>query len=116
MPGFILTLGATLTCPHGGLVNVSASTTRMSVGGLSVVRVGDQHTVSGCPFRAGDTPQPCVRVVWGVFGGGGIATRVSVGGQSVILAEPGSGACLNNLGQQQGSPIISTTQNRARGV
>lgn len=114
MAGFFLNSGASLTCPHGGIVSVTASGSRLTAGGVPVVRAGDQHPVSGCPFNVAGVPQPCIRVVWGA--GTGAAVRVASQGQQVVLAEPGAGVCIDILGQAKGSPIIGTTQARVRGI
>jgi hypothetical protein len=114
MPGLFLNAGASLTCPHGGSVTVTASSTRLTASGLPVVRVGDQHVVNGCPFTLNGVPQPCIRVVWGLVSGA--AKRVTAQGQAVVLAEPGAGTCFDILGQPKGSPTVNTTQARVRGI
>lgn len=101
-------------CPHGGQVTVNASASRLTVNGAPVVRVGDQHLVSGCQFNIAGLPQPCVRVVF--TGGPGVSLRVTVQGQQIVLAQPGAGMCFDSFGQPKGPPLLLNSQTRVRGV
>jgi len=81
MPGFILHLGATVQCSHGGMASPTVTSPRVMVGGQPVATVGP-YSIAGCPFpppTAGNGP--CVIApTWT-----GFATRVLAGGQPVLL-------------------------------
>jgi len=114
MPGFLIQVGATITCPHAGKANVTPSNQRVKVGGMPVAVVADQTVVGGCPFQVpigtGTKPQPCVKVLWQAP-----ATRVKVMGQFVLL-QSSVGVCQSAEQMPQGTAIISTTQTRVRGM
>ena len=81
MPGFLLHVGATVICAHGGQATPSAPFPRVSVSGQPVVTLGAPYVVAGCampPPPAGNGP--CVSGQW--LAG---ATRVMAGGQPVLL-------------------------------
>jgi len=114
MPGFLLHVGATLLCPHGGQVSVVPSGGRVLAGGQPVATTGDQFPIAGCPFQVpigtGTKPQPCVKVQWLVP-----ALRVKVGGQPALL-QTSSGICQSAEQIPQGAPSVVVTQVRARGT
>jgi hypothetical protein len=83
MPGPILHAGATLTCPHGGMITVIAASPRIMVNGMPAAVLTDQGLVAGCAFVVGVKPQPCVTTKW-IMG----ATRVLADGQPVLIAPP----------------------------
>jgi hypothetical protein len=110
MSGFVLHVGATALCPHGGPVSVISSNARVRVGGQPVATLADTYTIAGCAFTVpGPKPQPCVVVQWLVP-----ASRVRVGGQPVIL-QTSSGLCQSAEQIPQGPPNIVVTQVRVRG-
>lgn len=81
MPGFILHVGATVLCLHGGQAQATAPNPRVTVGGQPVVTQAAPHTVAGCPFTTpSGAPLPCVTAQW-ITG----ATRVLAGGQPVLI-------------------------------
>jgi hypothetical protein len=111
MPGFLMHVGATAICPHGGQVSVIPSNARVLVGGQPVATLADTYLVAGCPFIApGPKPQPCLKVQWMVP-----ATRVMVGGQPAILQDS-TGICLSPEQIPQGPPSIVLTQVRVKGT
>ena len=110
MSGFLLHVGATVICPHGGQVMTISSNSRVRVSGQPVATLSDTYTIVGCPFTVSSKPQPCVRVQWLAP-----ATRVRVNGQPVIL-QTSSGICQSAEQVPQGSPIATTTQVRVRGT
>ena len=73
MPGFILHLGATVLCSHGGQATPAASVPRVLVSGQPVVVAGTPYVIAGCAFPpppAGNGPcvtgqftTPAVRVL-----------------------------------------------------
>jgi hypothetical protein len=111
MTGFLMHVGASATCPHGGQVSVNATNARVKVGGQPVAIVADACPVAGCAFTVpGPKPQPCVKVQWT-----GPATRVLVGGQPVIL-QASTGLCLSAEQMPQGPPNVVQTQTRVKGT
>jgi hypothetical protein len=105
---FLLHVGATAICPHGGQVSVIPSNTRVTVNGQPVATIGDQFMIAGCSFVVGNVPQPCLQVQWLVP-----ATRVTVNGQPVIL-QTSSGLCQGAA--PQGPPNVIVTQVRVSGT
>lgn len=110
MAGFLLHVGATAICPHGGQVTVIPSNLRVLVGGQPVATMGDTYLVAGCAFTVPPgKPQPCIKVQWLVP-----ALRVLIGGQPAIL-QTSTGLCLSPEQIPQGPPTVIVTQLRAQG-
>lgn len=106
MPGFLLHVGATILCAHGGQAQATAPNPRVRVAGQPIVTLSAPHAVAGCPFVAGLVPMPCVTAQW-VLG----ATRVRAGGVPVLLQDS-QAVCVPN-----GTPVnIVMTQTRVRGI
>jgi hypothetical protein len=81
MPGFLLHLGATVLCAHGGQATPSAPNPRVLLSGQPATTLGAPYLVAGCampPPIAGNGP--CVTGQW-LMG----ATRVLIGGQPALL-------------------------------
>ena len=114
MPGFLLHTGAGVSCPHGGQASIMVAVPRVKAMGQPVAVLTDQTTVAGCPFQVpigtGTKPQPCVTVKWLVG-----AVRVKVNGQPVLL-QTSSGLCQSAEQIPQGSPMVSMTQMRVKGM
>jgi hypothetical protein len=110
MAGPVLSVGSTLTCPHGAPAVPATGSSRVAVGGLPVVTVVDAIAVAGCPFTVpaggGSRPQPCVRLQWLVP-----AARVLVGGQPLVLATS-EGECFSAEGIPAGAPVVTAAQSR----
>ncbi|MCV2420229.1 hypothetical protein C1O66_11040 [Paucibacter aquatile] len=104
MPGFIVHVGATVLCSHGGQANPSVPFPRVLVSGQPVVTIAAPYLVAGCsmpPPTAGNGP--CVTGQW-LTG----STRVLAGGQPLVL-QSSSSVCAPT-----GTPlIIAMTQLRA---
>ena len=79
MPGFILHLGATVICAHGGQAMPVAPFPRILVSGQPVATLASPYAVAGCalPPPAGG---PCVTAQW-IVG----AARVLAGGAPVLV-------------------------------
>ena len=106
MPGFILHMGATVICAHGGQAMSPSPNPRVRVGGQPVVTQPAPFTVAGCAFVMGTVTSPCVTAQW-VTG----AVRVRVGGMPVLLQDS-QALCVPN-----GTPLsILMTQVRVRGT
>lgn len=111
MPSFLLHVGATAICPHGGQVSIIPSSARVSAGGQPVATMADTYLVAGCAFTVPPgKPQPCVKVQWLVP-----ALRVFVGGQPAIL-QTSTGICQSAEQIPQGPPTVLVTQVRASGT
>lgn len=106
MPGFLLHVGATVLCSHGGQAQPTSPNPRVRVDGQPVVTQTAPYTVAGCPFNVSGSPSPCVTAQW-VTG----ATRVLAGGQPVLLQDS-QAVCTPN-----GTPVnVVVTQTRVRGT
>ena len=79
MPGFIVHLGATVICMHGGQAQPTAPNPRVLVSGQPVSTIAAPYVVAGCPFVT-PAPGPCVSGQW-VSG----STRVLVAGVPVVV-------------------------------
>jgi hypothetical protein len=111
MPGFLMHVGATAICPHGGQVTTIPANARVLVGGQQVATLADTYLVAGCAFTVPPTkPQPCVKIQWLVP-----AARVLVGGQPAIL-QTSTGLCQSPEQIPQGPPNVVATQVRAKGT
>ncbi len=107
MPGFLLHMGATVLCMHGGQAVPASPNPRVMVSSQPVVTVSGPYSVAGCalpPPPAGNGP-----CVMGQFVSS--ATRVLAGGQPVLLQDSqavctptGTGLC------------VVVTQLRVRGM
>jgi hypothetical protein len=81
MPGFLLHIGATVMCAHGGQAQPTVPNPRVTVSGQPVVTMTAPYVVAGCPFVP-PANGPCVTAQW-VLG----ATRVFAGGAPVLLQD-----------------------------
>jgi hypothetical protein len=82
MPGFILHLGATITCAHGGQAQPAAPNPRVLVSGQPVVTLATTYVVAGCPFVPPGGNGPCVTAQFVSS-----ATRVTSNGQPLLLQD-----------------------------
>jgi hypothetical protein len=81
MPGFVLHVGATVMCMHGGQAQPTVPFPRVTVGGQPVVTQSGPWVVAGCGLTGTPAP-PCVTAQW-VTG----ATRVTAGGAPLVLQD-----------------------------
>ena len=105
MPGFLLHVGATVLCMHGGQAQATSPNPRVKVGGQPVVTQSAPHSVAGCPFVSGTNPLPCVTAQWVTA-----ATRVRAGGVPVLLQDSQAVCAPNGTGVN-----IVMTQMRVKG-
>ena len=83
MSGYLLHMGATVLCAHGGQAQPTVSNPRVKVGGQPVVTQSAPYTIAGCalpPPPAGNGP--CATAQWVTA-----ALRVTVGGTPVLLQD-----------------------------
>ncbi|WP_020672145.1 hypothetical protein [Amycolatopsis nigrescens] len=109
MPGNLLHVNATITCPHGGHAAPRPDGTRVLVDGTAVTTLADPYLVTGCPFTVSGKPQPCVRVHWEQPSG-----RLRLNGSPVLL-QSSVGSCLSAEGAPQGSALVVVVQQRGAG-
>lgn len=107
MPGFLLHMGATVICAHGGQAQPTVPNPRVKVGGQQIVTLPTVYTISGCVFPpppAGNGPCVTAQFIMG-------ATRVMAGGQPVLLQD-GQAICTPT-----GTPLnIVMTQVHVKGT
>ena len=105
MPGFVLHVGATVLCLHGGQAQPTVPVTRVLVGGQPVVGQTGPYVVAGCPFVP-PSPGPCVTAQWIVA-----ATRVLSGGVPLVLQDSTAVCAPTGTGL---SPLV--VQTRVKGT
>lgn len=105
MPGFLLHVGATVICAHGGQGQPTAPNPRVLVGGQPTVTQSAPYAVAGCalPPNAGG---PCVTAQWVTA-----AARVRSNGVPLLLQDSQS-VCAPT-----GTPLtVVVTQVRVKGA
>ncbi|MGH9759991.1 MAG: hypothetical protein ACREDR_26385 [Blastocatellia bacterium] len=107
MPGFLLHMGATVLCAHGGQAMPTAPNPRVTVGGQPVVTLPTVYTIAGCAFPpppAGNGPCVTAQFLLG-------AVRVTAGGSPVLLQDSQA------ICTPTGTPLtIAVTQVRVKGT
>jgi hypothetical protein len=81
MPGFLVHVGATVMCAHGGQAQPTMPNPRVTVSGQPTVTIAPPYVVAGCAFPpppAGNGP--CVTAQWLVG-----STRVLSNGQPLVV-------------------------------
>ncbi len=79
MPGFLLHLGATVTCSHGGQAMPTVPNPQVTVSGQPTATLTAPWIVAGCPLVP-PAPGPCVTGQWTVG-----TTRVTSNGQPLVI-------------------------------
>ncbi len=107
MPGYLLHMGATVLCAHGGQAQPTVPNPRVKVGGQQIVTQPTAYTVAGCSFPPPPSGNgPCVTAQFTTG-----ATRVKAGGQPVLLQDS-QATCTPT-----GTPLnIVMTQVRVKGT
>jgi hypothetical protein len=107
MPGFLLHVGATVLCSHGGQAQPTVPNPRVTVNGMPTVTFAAPYVVAGCampPPPAGNGP--CVTAQWITA-----ATRITSNGQPLLLLDSQA------ICAPTGTPLlIVATQTRATGM
>lgn len=106
MPGFLLHVGATVMCMHGGQAQPTAPNPRVLVSSQPVVTQAAPYMMAGCPFNVSSAPVPCVTAQWVTA-----ALRVRAGGMPVLLQDSQAVCAPNGTGL-----IVAVTQVRVRGT
>jgi hypothetical protein len=115
MPGYLLHVGAGMTCQHAvGQATIAPTQPRVLVSGQPVATMPPGPptiVVAGCPFTLPNgKPQPCVTVRWTMP-----TARVLFSGQPAMVAPgpgPGPGLCQSVEQIPQGAPIVVAMQPR----
>lgn len=105
MPGFLLHVGATVLCAHGGQAQPTLPNPRVTVSGQPTVTLAAPYVVAGCalPPNAGG---PCVTAQFTTA-----ATRLTSNGQPLLLLDSQA------ICTPTGTPLlIVATQTRATGT
>lgn len=106
MPGFLLNVGATVLCAHGGQAQPTAPNPRVTVGGQPTVTQSTSYVVAGCSFAPPAGNGPCVTAQW-ITG----ATRVTSNGLPLLLLDSQA------LCAPTGTPLmVLVTQTRVTGM
>jgi hypothetical protein len=82
MPGFVLHMGAVVTCAHGGQAQPTAPNPRVLVNGQPVVTLATPYMVAGCPFVPPGGNGPCVTAQFITA-----SMRVTSNGQPLLLQD-----------------------------
>lgn len=83
MPGFLLHVGATVLCAHGGQATPTVPNPRVLVSGQPIVNLPTPYVIAGCPFPPPIAANgPCVTAQF-VMG----STRVLSNGMPVLLMD-----------------------------
>lgn len=106
--GDSLITSATLQCPHGGVVQIVSSNTRVKATSTPMATSADTFIVAGCTFQVSGAPSPCLSVKWIVTD-----MRVKVGGPQT-LSTASKGLCLNAAQAPQGPVAIAGTQAKVK--
>jgi hypothetical protein len=81
MPGFLVHVGATVMCSHGGQAQPIVPNPRVTVLGQPTVTIAGPYVVAGCAFPPPPAANgPCVTAQWLVG-----STRVTSNGQPLVV-------------------------------
>ncbi|WP_369387693.1 hypothetical protein AB5J72_08810 [Streptomyces sp. CG1] len=109
MSGNLVTISATVMCPHGGQANVLPAQSRVLVDGSPAATEADVYTVTGCTFTAGGNPHPCTTIRWT-----GPSARIRISGSPALLQDS-TGLSHAADGATQGPPNVTVVQQRVVG-
>jgi hypothetical protein len=107
MPGFLVHVGATVVCAHGGQAQPTAPVPRVRVNGQPVATVAPPYVVAGCPNPPPPASNgPCVTAQWVTA-----AVRVKALGEPVLLQDSQA------ICTPTGTPLtVVATQVRVKGI
>lgn len=107
MPGFLLHIGATVMCAHGGPASPVASNPRVLVMGQPVVTMDAPYVIAGCPFPPPPNGNgPCATARWMTA-----AQRVTSNGRPLLLSNSQA------ICAPTGTPLFpAVTQTRVTGA
>jgi hypothetical protein len=107
MPGFLVHVGATVLCSHGGQAQPTVPNPRVAVSGQPTVTIAAPYVIAGCAFPPPPAANgPCVTAQW--LAG---STRVTSNGQPLVVLSSQA------ICAPTGTPlIIAVTQTRASAI
>lgn len=106
MPGFLMHVGATVICAHGGQATPVVPNPRVTVGGQPTVTQASSYLVAGCPFVPPGGNGPCVTAQFLAAG-----VRVFSNGTPLLLQDS-QAICVPT-----GTPLnVLVTQPRVKGT
>jgi hypothetical protein len=107
MPGFLVHVGATVLCSHGGQAQPAVPNPRVTVMGQPTVTIASPYLVAGCAFPPPPVANgPCVTAQFVTA-----STRLTSLGQPLLLLDS-QAICVPT-----GTPlIIAVTQTRVTGM
>jgi hypothetical protein len=106
MPGFLLHVGATVMCAHGGQAQPTAPNARVLVSGQPTVAITAPYVVAGCAFAPPAGNGPCVSAQYVTS-----ALRITSLGQPLLLLDS-QAVCAPT-----GTPLVTVmTQPRVTGI
>lgn len=106
MPGFLLHLGATVMCAHGGQAQPTVPNPRVTVMGQPTVTITAPYVVAGCAFAPPAGNGPCVTAQFVTS-----ALRITSNGQPLLLQDSQA------ICAPTGTPLlVAVTQTRAMGT
>lgn len=110
MSEFLVEVGATAMCPHGGPLQIVPTQAKVLVGGKPAATASDTFTVTGCAFTLPNgTPSPCVTATFRP------AVKVLLGGNPAVLKSAGI-ICQSGAQLPQGPPSVTVTQLKVTGT
>lgn len=110
MADFLLQVGASGMCPHGGPLQVVPGQAKVLLGGQPAATVADQVLVTGCAFTVPPSkPQPCVTARFLP------ATKVLLSNNPAVL-KGGGLVCQSAEQIPQGPPSVTVTQIKVTGT
>ncbi len=105
--GAILTVSATMMCPHGGTITATVAGAPRATARAQILTESDTFTIAGCPLNISGSPHPCVSVRW-------IAPAMKVKASSAaMLTSDSQGLCVAGDQAPQGPPILTPAQTQA---
>ena len=107
MPGFLLHVGATVQCAHGGMAQATVPNPRVKVMSQPTVQQAAPWSVAGCAFPPPPVANgPCIVAQW-VSG----AVRVKSMGMPLLLQDSQA------ICTPTGTPLmVAVTQTRVKGM
>lgn len=110
MGDFLIQIGATGMCPHGGPLQIVPSQVKVLLSGQPAATASDQFLITGCAFTTPvPKPQPCVTAKFLP------AVKVLLSGTPAVLK--GGGLICQSAEQiPQGPPSVTVTQLKVTGT
>jgi hypothetical protein len=110
MSDFLVEVGATAMCPHGGPLQTVPTQAKVLLGGQPAATASDTFTITGCAFTTPEPrPSPCVTATFRP------AVKVMLGGNPAVLKSAGV-ICQSAEQIPQGPPSVTVTQLKVTGT